>query len=74
MNLSKIDLYFSKEKKPEDPAEPVSEGEPAYLSVEDATIPKGGAGYFTNCALNARFDLMEILQEPCTVPETPSPN
>lgn len=69
MNLSKIDIYFDKEKKADDPAEPVSPDEPIFLSAEDATIPKGGVGYFTNCATAARFDMFEMLQIPCTLPE-----
>jgi hypothetical protein len=57
MDLSKIKLYIKLEDKPDSPIQPVSEDEPIALEAEDSKLAKGGVGYFTNCAINARFDM-----------------
>jgi hypothetical protein len=73
MNLFTIKVYVKKETSPEAPVEKIKEGDPTVIECEDQTFPKGGVGFFTNCAINARFDLIESEPIPCTLPEPISP-
>lgn len=73
MSQFKIKAYIKKETSPTAPVEKIKEGDSPIIECEDQTFPKGGVGFFTNCAVNARFDLIESEPIPCTIPEPISP-